>query len=76
MTQWLTLLRRVPEKVGVDECTPPELVDLSRPVIVEEIIELVCASSLLSWAGTLNTTVRLETAAHSIYGRQLAYARA
>ena len=42
----------------------------------DEIIELVCGSALFSWAGTLNTTVRLETGADSIYGGDLAYATA
>jgi alkylhydroperoxidase family enzyme len=42
----------------------------------DEIIELVCASSLFTWAGTLNTTVRLETAEDTIYGGRQAYATA
>lgn len=40
----------------------------------DEIIELVCGSALFSWAGTLNTTVRLETGADSVYGGRLTYA--
>lgn len=42
----------------------------------DEIIELVCASGLFTWAGTLNTVVRLETASDSAYGGNLAYATA
>jgi alkylhydroperoxidase family enzyme len=40
----------------------------------DEIIELVCASSLFTWAGTLNTAVHLETGAESKYGGRLEYA--
>jgi alkylhydroperoxidase family enzyme len=40
----------------------------------EEIIELVCASSLFSWAGTLNTVVRLDTDNDGKYRKNLAYA--
>ena len=40
----------------------------------EEIIELVCASSLFTWAGTLNTVVRLPTGSDSLYGERGAYA--
>ncbi len=40
----------------------------------EEIIELICASSLFTWAGTLNTALRVETGADSPYGSELAYA--
>ena len=42
----------------------------------EEIIELVCASSLFTWAGTLNTVVRLQTGSDSLYGERGAYATA
>jgi alkylhydroperoxidase family enzyme len=42
----------------------------------EEIIELVCASSLFTWAGTLNTVVRLDTDRDGTYGKDLAYATA
>lgn len=42
----------------------------------EEIIELVCASSLFTWAGTLNTVVRLDTDRDSKYRKNLAYATA
>jgi alkylhydroperoxidase family enzyme len=50
--------------------------DLRRHFTDDEIIELVCASSLFTWAGTLNTTVRVETAPDGIYGGELAYATA
>lgn len=40
----------------------------------EEIIELICASSLFTWAGTLNTALHVETGADSPYGSDLAYA--
>ena len=40
----------------------------------EEIIELICASSLFTWAGTLNTALHVETGADSPYGSKLAYA--
>jgi len=42
----------------------------------EEIIELVCASSLFTWAGTLNTVVRLDTDRDGKYRKNLAYATA
>ena len=42
----------------------------------EEIIELVCASSLFTWAGTLNTVVRLDTDPDGKYRKNLAYATA
>lgn len=42
----------------------------------EEIIELVCASSLFTWAGTLNTVVRLDTDCDGKYRKNLAYATA
>src|SRR2546423_263095 len=42
----------------------------------EEIIELVCASSLFTWAGTLNTVVRLDTDRDGQYRKNLAYATA
>ena len=50
--------------------------ELRRHFSDDEIIELVCASALFTWAGTLNTTVRLETGADSMYGGKLAYATA
>lgn len=42
----------------------------------EEIIELVCASSLFTWAGALNTVVRLDTDPDGKYRKNLAYASA
>jgi alkylhydroperoxidase family enzyme len=39
----------------------------------EEIIELVCASSLFTWAGTLNTVVRLDTDRDGKYRKNLAW---
>ena len=42
----------------------------------EEIIELVCASSLFTWAGTLNTVVRLDTDRDGAYRKDLPYATA
>jgi alkylhydroperoxidase family enzyme len=42
----------------------------------EEIIELVSASSLFTWAGTLNTVVRLDTDREGNYRKNLTYATA
>jgi alkylhydroperoxidase family enzyme len=42
----------------------------------DAIIELICASSLFTWAGTLNTALRVETGAEGMYGGGLAYATA
>jgi alkylhydroperoxidase family enzyme len=42
----------------------------------EEIIELVCASSLFTWAGTLNTVVHLDTDRDGKYRKNLPYATA
>jgi tRNA U34 5-carboxymethylaminomethyl modifying GTPase MnmE/TrmE len=50
--------------------------ELRRHFSEEEIIELVCASSLFTWAGTLNTVVRLDTDPDGKYNRNLAYATA
>ena len=50
--------------------------ELRRHFSEDEIIELVCASSLFTWAGTLNTVVRLETGPDSVYGGKLEYATA
>ncbi len=58
---------------GVDDTL---FAELRRHFSDEEIIELVCASSLFTWAGTLNTVVRLATGADSMYGAQGAYATA
>ena len=63
--------RLVVDPHGVDDTL---FAELRQHFSDDEIIELVCASGLFSWAGTLNTTVRLETGADSIYGGQLAYA--
>jgi alkylhydroperoxidase family enzyme len=41
-----------------------------------EIIELVCASSLFTWAGTLNTVVHLDTDRDGNYRKNLTYATA
>jgi uncharacterized membrane protein len=49
VTQLLTLLRAVGEKVGIDECSTPELVELSRPVAVGEIIKELRARSESAW---------------------------
>jgi alkylhydroperoxidase family enzyme len=50
--------------------------ELRRHFSDDEIIELICASGLFTWAGTLNTAVRLETGADSVYGNRLEYATA
>jgi alkylhydroperoxidase family enzyme len=50
--------------------------ELRRHFSDDEIIELICASSLFTWAGTLNTAVRLTTGSESKYGGGLAYAGA
>jgi alkylhydroperoxidase family enzyme len=42
----------------------------------DEIIELVCASSLFTWAGNLNTVVRLDTDSDGMYRKNLTYATA
>jgi alkylhydroperoxidase family enzyme len=48
--------------------------ELQRHFSDEEIIELVCASSLFTWAGTLNTVVHVGTGADSLYGEHGVYA--
>lgn len=48
--------------------------DLRKHFSDDEIIELICASSLFTWAGTLNTAVRLETSADSMYRASKEYA--
>ena len=48
--------------------------ELRKHFSEEEIIELVCASSLFTWAGTLNTVVRLDTDRDGAYRKNLAYA--
>jgi alkylhydroperoxidase family enzyme len=50
--------------------------ELRRHFSEDEIIELICASSLFTWAGTLNTAVHLTTGADSKYGGGLVYAGA
>jgi alkylhydroperoxidase family enzyme len=50
--------------------------ELRRHFSDDEIVELVCASSLFTWAGTLNTVVHVETAPESIYGEHGVYAAA
>lgn len=50
--------------------------ELRRHFSEEEIIELVCASSLFTWAGTLNTVVRLDTDRDGQYRKDLSYASA
>jgi alkylhydroperoxidase family enzyme len=57
----------------VDDAT---FVDLRKYFSDEEIIDLVCASSLFTWAGTLNTVVRLDTDRDGKYRKNLAYATA
>ena len=49
ITQVLQLLRRLGEKVGVDECSTPELQELSRPVVVREIIDEMRSRSEGAW---------------------------
>ena len=68
----ITLVDRIiVDPHGVDD----ELfAELRQHFSEEEIIELICASSLFTWAGTLNTAVRVETGADSPYGSKLAYA--
>ncbi len=56
---------------GVDDALFGEL---RRHFSEDEIIELICASSLFTWAGTLNTALHVETGTDSPYGGQLAYA--
>ena len=50
--------------------------ELRKQFSDEEIIELVCGSSLFSWAGTLNTVVRLDTDHDGKYRKGLVYATA
>jgi alkylhydroperoxidase family enzyme len=50
--------------------------ELRKHFTEEEIIELVCASSLFTWAGTLNTVVRLDTDPDGKYHKNLRYATA
>ena len=48
--------------------------ELRKHFSEEQIIELICASSLFTWAGTLNTALHVETGADSIYGSGRGYA--
>lgn len=48
--------------------------ELRRHFSEDEIIELLAASALFTWAGTLNTALRVETGAESKYGGRLMYA--
>lgn len=48
--------------------------ELRRYFSEDEILELVCASALFTWAGTLNVAMRVETGRDSMYGGDLAYA--
>ena len=66
------------DRIVVDPHTVDDALfaELRRHFSEEEIIELVCASSLFTWAGTLNTVVRLATGAESPYGERGAYATA
>lgn len=68
----ITLVDRlIVDPHGVDDKL---FAELRRHFSEEEIIELICASSFFSWAGTLNTALRVETGADSEYGSKLAYA--
>jgi uncharacterized membrane protein len=49
VTQVLQLLRAVAEKAGVEQCATPELVELSRPVVVGDIIRELRAGSAGRW---------------------------
>jgi uncharacterized membrane protein len=49
VTQLLKLLRGVAEKAGVEECSTQELQDLSRPVVLAEIIKELRAHSQSAW---------------------------
>ncbi len=49
VTQLLLLIRGVGEKVGIDNCSTPELQELSRPVAVGEIINELRARSGSAW---------------------------
>jgi alkylhydroperoxidase family enzyme len=65
--------RIVTDPHRVDDAT---FVDLRKYFSDEEIIDLVCASSLFTLAGTLNTVVRLDTDRDGKYRKNLAYAPA
>jgi alkylhydroperoxidase family enzyme len=63
--------RIVVDAHGVDDAL---FAELREHFSDEEIIELVCASSLFTWAGTLNTVVRLDTDRDGKYRKNLSYA--
>ena len=65
--------RIVVDPHSVDDAT---FAELRKHFSDEEIIELVCASSLFTWAGTLNTVVRLDTDRDGAYRKDLRYATA
>ena len=65
--------RIVVDPHSVDDAT---FAELRKYFSDEEIIELVCASSLFTWAGTLNTVVRLDTDRDGDYRKDLSYATA
>jgi len=64
------------DRIVVDPHTVDDnlFAELRRHFSDEEIIELVCASSLFTWAGTLNTVVHVATGIDSRYGEHGAYA--
>src|SRR5437868_5740502 len=49
VTQVLKLLRGVGEKLGVEECSTQELKDLSRPVVLAEIIKELRTRAESAW---------------------------
>lgn len=49
VTQVLQLTRAVGEKLGVEQCATPELVELSRPVVLGEILNELRARNRGAW---------------------------
>ena len=49
VTQLLQLVRKVAEKLEVEECSTPELRELSRPVVLREIIDELRARKESAW---------------------------
>ena len=49
VTQLLQLVRKVAEKLDVEECSTPELRELSRPVVLREIIDELRARGESAW---------------------------
>jgi uncharacterized membrane protein len=49
VTQLLKLMREVAERVGIDDSSTPELQELSRPVVLTEIIKELRARSESAW---------------------------